>query len=178
MGPWLIRHCKDPLSEKGTETEPALAWGGGGVGRKMSGTWGPLSHDLLGLAPVERRGLLHLKNAAGTPWGRQATELKKHGTSPWLWCPSLPMGTLRCRPQLPPGPRPTGTYTTEMQTPVQAAGGWGGGEGGIISRQLFRSERFRYLCFVSGACISLFCAPFLQVRGCGISDRPRWNSEF
>lgn len=51
----------------------------------MSGTWGPLSQDLLGWAPEEGRGLLSRETADGG----QRLRLQKNGTSLGLGCPIL-----------------------------------------------------------------------------------------
>lgn len=109
----------------------------------MSGIWGLLSQDLLGVAPMEGCGLLHLKNAEGPPPGRQATQLKKNGTSPWLQCLILPIGILRFLPRLPQlrdqwGLTPQRSRHLSKRAP---AGVGGGGEGEIISKQLLRREQ-------------------------------------
>lgn len=146
LGPRLIHHCKD-LSEKGKESAVL-------EGEKNERHMGPLSQDLLGLAPMDGCGLLHLKTAEGMPLGRCAAWLKKNcknGTSLWLWCPSHRSGLTP--PQiriLSSAPGPPGAYTTENHTPAHTWHGWGrevGAEGrNTISKQLLKSERIPVPC--------------------------------
>ena len=110
----------------------------------MNGTAGPLSQDLLGLAPVAGRGLLHLKNAEGTPWGRQAAQPKENGPVSEAW-------VTRSTDLDGPIPSPTSPSSKSSRdlhrrdpgtsTHVALLASGAGGEGGITSKQLLGSER-------------------------------------
>lgn len=120
----------------------------------------PLSRALLGWAPVEGRGLLSLKAAQGMPLGREATRIKKNGTSAWLWSLILPPFRTLNLDSIPrfPTPRPMGVYTAEIRhlySRVMV------GAGVVVKAQtLFLSSylkvnQARYLHIVPGTCIFL-----------------------
>ena len=111
-------------------------------GRKLNGAWGRPSQDLLGLAPVEGRGLLRLKTAKGMqPHGLREMAHPCGLVSKW----TIQDAQLRFLPKLCPAPRPTGGFHCrgpDTCTDVSLLGGGGGGEGGnTVSKQLLRSEQ-------------------------------------
>lgn len=143
---------------------------------------GPLSQDLPGLAPMQGRGFLVCKLPRQRLWGGEPHGLRKMAHLRGFGVHFHHSGLSTHSPKLSPALRPTGGLhhrDPDTCTNVSVLG-----EGVVKVEILFPSislkvNEFQYLHLVSGNCIFLaVCVPFLPVRGCEFSVRPRCSSEF